>query len=190
MSARLLAACMLLALPCLGAAGASEEPFGVLDIALGASYARLQSELDFRDINAALAQASAGRPDLGKRGYGCMRRDDPIADIACVSHDEKLGAAATREIRLHFLQGRLQQFSLTAEVQYYDVIAAYLRKRYGEPQSITDSDPGTASILKWQNESGHVLAHRGKDLAYVAFELVSYAGAVQRKREGTVLECS
>ena len=171
-------------------ASASEEAYGVLDIVLGASYARLQNELDFRDINSALAQNQAGKPDLGKRGYGCMRRDDPFADIACVSHEEKLDATAAREIRLHFLQGRLQQFSLTAELQYYDAVTAYLRTRFGEPQNIPAPGPDAAPGLKWQNQSGQVLAYRGKDLVFVAFELISYAGAVQRKRDGAIFECS
>ena len=35
-----------------------------------------------------------------------------------------------------------------------------------------------------------ILAHRGKDLVYVSFELVSYSDAVRRKREGVSLECS
>ena len=38
------------------AALAAEAPFGVLDITLGAGYVRLQRDLDFRDINTALAR--------------------------------------------------------------------------------------------------------------------------------------
>jgi hypothetical protein len=171
-------------------AHAEDEPFGVLDIVLGASYARLERELDFRDINTALAQLKSGKPDLGKRSYGCMRREDPFADIGCVSHQEKLDAIETREIRLHFLHGRLQQFSLTAEIQHYDAVMAYLRKRYGEPQQIAASGAGAAPSLKWQSDSGQVVAYHGKDLVFVNFELVTYAGAVKRKREGAILECS
>jgi hypothetical protein len=138
-------AALLWLAPC---AQASDEPYGVLDFALGMSYSHLERELDLRDLNTALAQIKAGRLDLGKRGYGCVRRDDPFADIGCVSHDERLDAAATREIRLHFLLGRLQQFSLTAEVQQHDVVVAYLRKRYGEPSQLPATSPGTAPSLK------------------------------------------
>ena len=169
---------------------AADQPFSVLDIELGASYGRLERELDFRDINTALSQIKSGKPDLGKRGYGCMKRDDPLADVSCVSHEEKLDGVETREIRLHFLAGRLQQFSLTAEVQHYEAVTGYLRRRYGEPQQLEASSPDAAPSLKWQSESGQVLAFRGKDLVFVSFELVSYADSVKRKREGTTLECS
>ena len=171
-------------------AQAADQPFGVLDIELGASYGRLERELDFRDINTALAQIKSGKPDLGKRGYGCMKRNDPLADVGCVSHEEKLDGVETREIRLHFLAGRLQQFSLTAEVRHYETVTSYLSRRYGEPQQVAAAGPDPAPSLKWQSESGQVAAFRGKDLVFVSFELVSYAGAVKRKREGTTLECS
>ncbi len=182
----MLALCLFAAAPSVQAAN---QPFGVLDIPLGASHARLAHELDFRDIGAALAAATAGKPDLGKRGYGCMARDDPFADIGCVSHDEKLEGKETREIRLHFLHGRLQQFSLSAEQQHYDAVIGYLRRRYGEPQPVAASSAGGAPALKWQNESAHIVAYRGKDLVYVNFELASYADAVKRKRAGESLEC-
>ncbi len=172
------------------AALAADEPFGVLDIPLGASFSRMERQLDFRDINASLAQGKAGKPDLGKRGYGCMKRDDPQADIGCVSHDENLDGAETREIRLHFLHGRLMQFSLTAEVRYYDAVVDYLRARYGEPQRVAAAGPAAAPSARWQNEAGHVVAYRGKDLVFVNFELAAYPGAVKRKREGASLECN
>ena len=187
MIARIVMVCILIA-PIV--ARAADEPFGVLDVTLGASYARLERELDFRDAKTALAQSKSGKPDLGRRGYGCARRDDPAADISCVSHQEKLDATETREIRLNFLHGRLQQFSLSAEIQHYDAVTTYLRKRYGEPQEIAPSGAGAAPSLKWQDDSGQVIAYRGKDLVFVSFELATYADAVKRKREGTVLECS
>ena len=185
--ARLIVACVLLSSALVHAA---DEPFGVLDIALGSSYARLERELDFRDVKTALAQSRSGKPDLGKRGYGCTKRDDPFADISCVSHQEKLDAVEAREIRLHFLHGRLQQFSLTAELQHYDAVTAYLHQRYGAPQQIAASSADAAPILKWQGVSGQVVSHRGKDLVFVSFELVTYADAVKRKREGKSFECS
>lgn len=172
------------------AAAAADRPFGVLDIALGASYTRLARELDFRDLNASLAQITSGKPDLGKRGYGCMRRTDPFADVGCVSHEEKLEGAETREIRLHFLHGRLQQFSLTAEARHFEAVLGYLRRRHGEPRKIAASGSDAAPSFKWQNEAGQVVAFLGKDLVFVNFELASYADAVKRKREGTNLECS
>jgi hypothetical protein len=167
-------------------APAAEEAFGLLDITLGSSYARLERDLDFRYITTSVAQMSGNKPDLGRRGYGCMRRDDPQADVDCVSHNEKLGNVATREIRLHFLNGRLYQFSISAEVQNYDAVIAQLRTRNGAPQPAAAKDDG----LRWQNESGQIAAYRGRDLVFVNFELASYADAVKRKREGTSVECN
>jgi hypothetical protein len=174
----------VLALP----TAAADMPYGVLDIGLGASYARLERELDFRDIEASLAK-SAGKPDLGRRGYGCMPREDDFADIGCVSHTERLDGIETREIRLHFLDGRLQQFSVTAEVQNFDAVVGYLRARFGAPQPVTAQGPTEFPSVKWQNEAGQIVAHRGKDLVFVSFELVSYPAAVKRKREGQRLLC-
>ena len=172
---------LLLAAP----VGAAEETFGLLDSPLGASYGRLERDLDFRYITTSLAQMAGNKPDLGKRGYGCMRRDDAQADIGCVSHEEKLDGIATREIRLHFLNGRLYQFSMSAEVQHYEAVMAQLRARNGAPGR------GAADeAVRWQNESGQIAAYRGKDLVFVNFELASYADAVKRKREGAVLECN
>ena len=172
----------LLALAALPAC-AADETFGLLDITLGSSYARLERDLDFRPIADALAQMAGNKPDLGRRGYGCMRRDDPQADIGCVSHIEKLGDIEMREIRLHFLHGRLYQFSMSAEVRHYDAVIAQLRKRNGEPLDAADA-------VRWQNESGSIAAYRGKDLVFVNFELAGYADAVKRKREGATLECN
>lgn len=126
----------------------ADEPFGVIDIPLGASYTRLARTLDFRDMGAALAARSA-KPDLGARGYGCMKRDDAMADIGCLSHTEKIDGLETREIRLHFLYGRLQQFSVTAEVRHHDALIAYLE---------------TAMEARWSGEAARILAHRGRDL--------------------------
>ncbi len=170
-------------------AAAADAPFGVLDIALGASYARLERDLDFRDINATLAKTASGKPDLGKRGYGCMQREDDFADTGCVSHSERLNDIETREIRLHFLEGRLQQFSLTAEVAKFDAVVGYLRARYGAPQTLPVKNEGDTPTVKWQSESAQIVAHRGKDLVFVNFELASYPAAVKRKRDGQRLQC-
>ncbi len=175
----LLAAMLFLALPAM----AADETFGLLDITLGASYGRLERDLDFRYITTSLAQMTGNTPDLGKRGYGCMRRDDAMADIGCVSHVETLAGIPTREIRLNFLNGRLYQFSMSAEVQYYEAVLAQLRARNGAPAASDDA-------LRWQSESGQVAAYRGKDLVFVNFELAGYADAVKRKREGATLECN
>jgi len=171
------------------AALAADQPFGVLDIALGASYARLARDLDFRDINAALAARKEGKLDLGKRGYGCMNREDPLADVGCVSHVEKLDGVETREIRLNFLEGRLQQFSVTAERQHYDAVIGYLRSRYGEPQTVAPSNTGDEPSVKWQDGTAQIMAYRGKDLVFVNFELAAYPDAVKRKRDGKSLQC-
>ncbi len=169
---------------------AADAPYGVLDIALGASYVRLQRDLDFRDLNTALAEMRSTTPDLGKRGYGCMQREDPAADRDCVSHIEKLDGITTREIRLHFLEGRLQQFSVTAEVQFYDAVIGYLRARYGAPQTIAPANAGDEPTQQWQNELAKIVAFRGKDLVFVNFELASYADAVKRKRDGPAVQCT
>lgn len=169
---------------------AADEPFGVLDIALGASYSRLERQLGFRDINTSLAGTQAGKLDLGPRGYGCMKRDDPFADVGCVSHEEKLDGVETREIRLHFIFGRLQQFSVTAELQYFEAVIGHLRARYGEPQQVSSTAPDVAPGAEWQNESGRIVVYRGKNLVFVNFELASYADAVKRKRAGTSVECN
>lgn len=170
------------------AANAAEMPFGVLDIGLGASYARLERELDFRDIGVSLAKAG-GKPDLGKRGYGCMQREDDFADVGCVSHTELLDGIATREIRLHFLEGRLQQFSLTAEVQYYDAVVAYIAQRFGQPQAVPVKSPAEQPSVKWESDGGQVVALRGKDLVFVNFQLATYPDAIKRKRDGQRLQC-
>jgi hypothetical protein len=186
-NARAVAACL-----CLSTASvlAADEPFGVLDIVLGTSYARLEQQLDFRDINTSLAETRPGKPDFGRRGYGCMKRDDPFADVGCVSHAEKINGVETREIRLHFIFGRLQQFSVTAELQHFDAVVGYLRARYGEPRQVAASVQDAAPSLEWQDETGRIVAYRGKDLVFVNFELASYAGAVKRKREGASVECT
>ena len=186
MSRLLLLAGMLCAA---SAAPAADAPFGVLDIGLGASYARLERELDFRDINETLAKTQSGKPDLGKRGYGCMQREDDFADVGCVSHTERLDGVETREIRLHFLDGRLQQFSVTAEVQNFDAVVAYLRARYGAPQELPVKSAGEQPGVRWQSGAGQIVAYRGKDLVFVNFELVSYPDAVKRKHDGQRLQC-
>jgi hypothetical protein len=177
----------LLAAAATGAA-AADMPYGVLDIGLGASYARLERDLDFRDINESLAKR-AGKPDLGKRGYGCMQREDDFSDVDCVSHLERLDGIETREIRLHFLEGRLQQFSVTSEVQNFDAVVGYLTARFGAPQPVPLKSADEQPSVKWQNEAGHIVAYRGKDLVFVNFELASYPDAVKRKREGHRLQC-
>ena len=186
MTARL---AMVWLLAAAASASAADAPFGVLDIPLGASYARLERDLDFRDINATLAKTTSGKPDLGKRGYGCMQREDEFADAACVSHTERLNDIETREIRLHFLDGRLQQFSLTAEIRNFDAVVAYLRGRYGAPQTLPVQNAGDAPSVKWQSEIAQIVAHRGKDLVFVNFELLAYPDAVKRKRDGQRLQC-
>ena len=95
----------------------------------------------------------------------------------------------TREIRLHFLEGRLQQFSLSAEVRNFDAVVAYLRGRYGAPQTLPMQNASDQPGVKWQSEAGQVVAYRGKDLVFVNFELASYPVAVKRKREGQRLQC-
>ena len=160
---------------------AAAQPYRYDDVRLGASFERLAPVLDFRDIHAAIAaqqQARAAKPDLGRRGYGCARRDDAFADVTCVSHDEHVGGAPTREIRLHFLDGLLQQFSITAEIRHFDAVIGALRERHGAPEQA-----GTA--LAWRNAESSIVAYGGKDLVFASFELAGYAAAVKRRQAGT-----
>lgn len=79
------------------------EPYGFGNIRLGASFDELARALDFRDIHAALDRqlaAKAATPDLGRRGYGCMRREDAYAEIACVSHARIAATSRCRRDRL------------------------------------------------------------------------------------------
>jgi hypothetical protein len=172
-------------LACAGAARA--EPYRLEDIRLGASFQRLAHELDFRDMHAAIAEQNerkAARPDLGRRGYGCGRREDPYADIACVSHEERFGGAEMREIRLHFLEGRLQQFSISAEIRHYDAVMEALRGRYGAPQAAEPAPAGGYSSSTWRNVESKIVSYGGKDLVFVLFELAGYPDAVKRKQDG------
>ena len=169
------------------ASGAAAEPYRYDDVRLGASFTRLAHDLDFRDIHAAIAaqqDKQAAKPDLGRRGYGCARREDPYADVACVSHDERVGGAETREIRLHFLDGVLQQFSITAEIRHFDAVMEALRERHGTPQQTEPAPAGGYPSSAWRNAESRIIAYGGKDLVFVAFELAGYAEAVKRKQGG------
>lgn len=172
----------------------ADQPYGHADIALGTSYQALAATLDFRDINAALAQQKVLKgapPDLGRRGYGCLRRDDPYADVTCVSHDEKVGGGETREVRLQFLGDVLQQLSITAEVQRYDAVVETVRARYGPPQRSEPAPPGGYPSHHWRNGVSSIVAYGGKDLVFVQFELATYAEAVKarQRRDRAVNEC-
>jgi hypothetical protein len=177
-----------LAVPILAWALAAEaDPYRFDDIRLGASLTRLAQDLDFRDIHAAIAQqkeAGAVRPDLGRRGYGCARREDAFADITCVSHEERVGGAETREIRLQFLGGVLQQFSITAEIRHFDAVMAALRSRYGAPGESRPAPAGGYPSSAWRNSESSIVAYGGKDLVFVSFELASYAETVKRRQAG------
>jgi hypothetical protein len=169
------------------AATAAAEPYQFDDVRLGASFTRLAHDLDFRDINAAIAAQKgqpAAKPDLGRRGYGCARREDAYADITCVSHDERVGGAEMREIRLQFLDGVLQQFSITAEIRHLDAVMQALRERVGAPQQAQAAPAGGFPSSSWNNSESSITAYAGKDLVFVSFELAGYAEAVKRKQSG------
>ncbi len=166
---------------------AAAEPYGYDDVRLGASLARLAQDLDFRDIHSAIAaqkETQTAKPDLGRRGYGCARRDDPFADVACVSHDERVDDVETREVRLHFLDGILQQFSITAEIRQYDAVMQALRERHGTPQRMEPAPAGGYPASSWRNADSSIIAYGGKDLVFVSFELAGYGAAVKRKQSG------
>jgi hypothetical protein len=166
---------------------AAAEPYRYDDIRLGSSLASLAQDLDLRDIHAAIAQQKeqqAHKPDLGSRGYGCARREDPYADVGCVSHDERVDGAETREIRLHFLGGVLQQFSITAEIRHFDAVMQALRSRYGAPHAARPAPAGGYASATWRNPESSIVAYGGKDLVFVSFELAGYAEAVKRRQAG------
>jgi len=168
-------------------AAAVAEPYQFDDVRLGASFTRLSHDLDFRDINAAIAaqkDQAAVKPDLGRRGYGCARREDAYADVTCVSHDEHVGGAEMREIRLQFLDGILQQFSITAEIRHVDAVMLALRERVGAPQQTQAAPAGGFPSSSWRNAESSITAYAGKDLVFVSFELVGYAETVRRKQSG------
>lgn len=174
------------------APAAAAAPFAFRDIRLGADYNTLAQQLDFRDIEGALREAQehkAAKPGLGRRGYGCMRRDDPYADITCVSHEEKIAGVATREIRLQFLDGVLQQFSITAEIGDFDAVMQAVGAPYGAPLVERAAEGGSATY-SWRNGESKITGYAGKDLVFVSFELASYADATARKQErGRAQEC-
>ena len=186
-------AVLLLFLLC-GNATAADEPYGQGDIRLGASFQALTAALDLRDIHAAIAEQGARkapRPDLGRRGYGCVRRDDAYADVSCVSHDEKIGGAETREIRLQFLNGVLQQFSISADLPHFDAVMAALRSQHGPPQAAQAATEGHYASWRWSNGVSSIVAYGGKDVVFVAFELATYPEAVKRRQQtggGIVIE--
>jgi hypothetical protein len=166
---------------------AAAEPYRFDDIRLGASFARLAHDLDFRDIHAAIAQQQvqqAVKPDLGRRGYGCARREDVFADVACVSHDERVGGAETREIRLHFLSGILQQFSITAEIRHLEAVMRAVGERHGPPEAAQPAAAGGYPASRWSNADSSITVYGGKDLVFVSYELAGYAEAVKRKQGG------
>jgi len=168
-------------------ARAADQPYGHGDITLGAAYRTLATTLDFRDLYAALADRSTretAKPDLGRRGYGCLRRDDAYADVTCVSHDEKIGSAETREVRLQFLGGVLQQFSITAEIRHFGAVMETLREKYGEPERIEPTAAGGYVSYQWRNGESSIVGYSGKDLVFLSFELASYQVAVKRRQEG------
>jgi hypothetical protein len=165
------------------AAGAADQPYGHGDITLGASYEALAAALEFRDIRAAIAEQGerkTPKPELGRRGYGCIRRADAYAEITCVSHDERIGGAQMREIRLQFLGGVLQQFSITAELQYFDVVMGAVRARYGQPDREDPATAGAYASWRWRNSVSSVVGYAGRDLVFVSFELAAYAEAVKK----------
>jgi hypothetical protein len=184
---------LLLSLLC-GIAHAADGPYGQADITLGASFQVLAEALDFRDIHAAVAEQAARkavRPDLGRRGYGCVRRDDAYADVTCVSHDEKIGGAETREIRLQFLNGVLQQFSITADLPHFDAVMDALKARHGPPHESEPAAEGRYASYRWRNAASTIVAYGGKDVIFVSFELASYREAVKVRQQsggGIVIE--
>ncbi|MNC91689.1 hypothetical protein D3C83_79960 [compost metagenome] len=89
---------------------------------------------------------------------------------------------------MHFLDGLLQQFSISAELRYYDPVIGALRERHGAPRQLQPAPAGGHPVLAWRNAESSIVAHGGKDLVFVSFELASYAEAVKRKLAGARLQ--
>ncbi len=168
-------------------AAAVAEPYGLGDIRLGSSFDELSRRLDFRDIGSALDQqhaAKARKPDLGRRGFGCLRGTNTRADVVCVSHDESVGGAPTREVRLQFRGGVLQAFSVTVEAGRSEALLAALHREYGAPHETRAATADAFALQQWRNADSTISAYRGNDLVFVSFELAGYRGAAgQRQRE-------
>jgi hypothetical protein len=175
-------------------AAAADDPYGQADVRLGASYQTMTAALDLRDLHAAIAEQAARKaahPDLGRRGYGCVRRDDAYADVSCVSHDEKVDGVETREIRLQFLNGVLQQFSISADIPHLDAVMGVLRAQHGSPQAAEAATEGRYASWRWSNGVSGIVAYSGKDVVFVVFELATYPEAVKRRQQsggGIVIE--
>lgn len=170
------------------AVAAAAEPYGFGDIRLGTSFDELSQQLDFRDIGSALDRqhaAKARKPDLGRRGFGCLRGANGYADLVCVSHDESIGGAPTREVRLQFLDGVLQTFSITVEAGRSEALLAALRSRYGAPHETRPAVAGAFASQHWRKADSTISAFRGKDLLFVSFELAGYRELVERRQRGT-----
>ena len=166
---------------------AGAEPYAFGDIRLGSSFDELSRQLDFRDIHSALEAQRAARapkPDLGRRGFGCMRGANAYADVVCVSHDERAGGEPTREIRLQFLDGVLQKFSITVEIGRADAIFAELRRQHGAPHETRSAAAGAFASQHWRNADSTIAAYEGRDLVFVSFELEGYAAAVAKRQRG------
>ena len=57
------------------------------------------------------------------------------------------------------------------------------------PQNMLTIDTADDPSFRWQNEAAKILAHKGKDLVFINFELATYPDAVKRKREGQRMQC-
>jgi hypothetical protein len=112
-----------------------------------------------------------------------VRRDDAYADVSCVSHDEKVGGADTREIRMQFLNGVLQQFSISADIPHFGAVMDVLRARHGPPQEVEPAADGRYASYRWRNRVASIVAYAGKDVVFVSFELATYPEAVKRRQQ-------
>lgn len=162
-----------------GFACADEGRYDFHDVRLGETYVMAVHRLDMRDIEQALAAAAGkGKPDLGAHGYGCMRREDAGAEVSCVTHDVHPHGLELREIRLSFIEGTLQFFSVTAELGQRDGLIARIQSRFGRPAQ-TAAEPG---VLHWSSGTTNIRLHTGPSLTFASFESASYAAAVERRR--------
>jgi len=111
-----------------------------------------------------------------------MRGANAYADIVCVSHDERVDGVPTREIRLQFLDGVLQKFSITVEIDRSDAVLTALRREHGEPAEKRPAAAGAFASQHWRNAESTIAVYRGQDLVFASFELAGYGEAVARRQ--------
>jgi hypothetical protein len=150
-----------------------------------------------RTSSISATSAAAARRASRRRarfGQARLRLHDALttafADVAAFRTKKSWKDVATREIRLHFLQGRLQQFSLSAEQQHYDAVIGYLRPAH----TATRSRTSLRAQVRQPASSGRT-SRRRSPLMRARTRVRQFRARVlcrcgeSAKREGASLEC-